>query len=77
MRQGDPLSPMLFIIVMDVLNSLISKASERGLLQPIFRRGNGKWVSLYTDDVCSYSRIGMNYPWLKKFSRFLELHLGW
>jgi hypothetical protein len=32
---------MLFILVMDVLNSLISKASERELLQPILRRGTG------------------------------------
>jgi hypothetical protein len=46
LRQGDPLLPMFFIIVMDVLNSLISKASERGLLQPIFRKGNGQRVSL-------------------------------
>jgi hypothetical protein len=54
LRQSDPLSPMLFIIVMDVLNSLISKASERGLLQPIFRRGNGQRMSLYADDVVMF-----------------------
>jgi hypothetical protein len=42
---------MLFIIVMDVLNSLIAKASEQGLLQPLLRRGNGQRISLYADDV--------------------------
>lgn len=31
LRQGDPLSRMLFIIVMDVLNSLFVKANELGL----------------------------------------------
>lgn len=29
--QGDPLSPMLFILVMDVPNSLIQRASDLGL----------------------------------------------
>lgn len=38
LRQGDPLSPMLFIIVMDVLNSLFVKAGSEGLLQPLSRR---------------------------------------
>jgi hypothetical protein len=42
---------MLFIMVMDVLNSLVTKASELGLLQPLMRRGNGQRVSLYADDV--------------------------
>ena len=51
LRQGDPLSPMLFIIVMDVLNSLILKAQDLGLLQPLLRRGRGQHISLYADDV--------------------------
>jgi hypothetical protein len=51
LRQGDPLSPMLFILVMDVLNSLFSRASDMGLLQPLLRNRNGQRVSLYADDV--------------------------
>jgi hypothetical protein len=35
LRQGDPLSPMLFILVMDVLNLMVAKASNEGLLQPL------------------------------------------
>lgn len=31
--QGDPLSPMLFILVMDVLSHLLRRAFEDGLLQ--------------------------------------------
>jgi hypothetical protein len=33
--QGDPLSPMMFILVMDVLNSLFLKVGGLGLLQPL------------------------------------------
>ncbi|WVZ89347.1 hypothetical protein U9M48_035768 [Paspalum notatum var. saurae] len=35
LRQGDPLSPMLFILVMEVLNALVLKASRQNLLQPL------------------------------------------
>lgn len=35
LRQGDPLSPMLLILVMDVLNSIFVKAGELDLLQPL------------------------------------------
>lgn len=38
LRQGDPLSPMLFILVMDTLNLLISEATMEGLLQPLSSR---------------------------------------
>jgi hypothetical protein len=44
----------MFILVMDVLNSIISKASERGLLQPILRRDSGQRVSIYADDVVMF-----------------------
>jgi hypothetical protein len=32
LQQGDPLSPMLFILIMDVLNNLFKKAGALGLL---------------------------------------------
>jgi hypothetical protein len=32
LRQVDPLSPMLFILVLDILNSIITEASDQGLL---------------------------------------------
>jgi hypothetical protein len=51
LRQGDPLSPMMFILVMDVLNRLFTKASERNLLQPIGHPAIKYQCSLYADDV--------------------------
>lgn len=67
LQQGDPLSPMLFILVMDVLNSslffandvlnsLIMKASEQGLLQPILARGGGQRILLYADEVVLFPK---------------------
>jgi hypothetical protein len=32
-RQGDPLSPLLFVLAADLLQSLINKAKEMGLLR--------------------------------------------
>jgi hypothetical protein len=60
LRQGDPLSPMLFILVMHVLNSLFIKACEQGLLQPLLRRGGGQRISLYTDDVVLFLKPSLD-----------------
>lgn len=51
LRQGDPLSPMLFILAMDVLNRLFTKAAEEGLLQPLGHRAIKFRCSMYADDV--------------------------
>jgi hypothetical protein len=51
LRQGDPLSPMLFILVMDVLFYLIKKAADDGLLEPLTENSGHGHISLYADDV--------------------------
>ena len=54
LRQGDPLSPMLFILVMDVLGHLFIKAEEAGLLQQLAARRQLHRVSIYADDVALF-----------------------
>jgi hypothetical protein len=51
LRQGDPLSPMLFILTMDVLGFMISKAEAAGLLKPLASRTLQHRVSINVDDV--------------------------
>uniref|UniRef100_A0A0A8ZUL3 Reverse transcriptase domain-containing protein n=1 Tax=Arundo donax TaxID=35708 RepID=A0A0A8ZUL3_ARUDO len=47
---------MLFIIIMDVLNSLFIKAGDEGLLQPLSNRNIQQRISLYADDVVLFIR---------------------
>ncbi|ONM30676.1 hypothetical protein ZEAMMB73_Zm00001d040162 [Zea mays] len=56
LRQGDPLSPLLFILVMDVLNLLIQKASDEGLLQQLSSGTLHHRLSLYADDAVVFLR---------------------
>jgi hypothetical protein len=51
LRQGDPLSPMLFLLVMEVLNALIHKADEWSLLKPLGVNGVMHHTSFYADDL--------------------------
>jgi hypothetical protein len=57
LRQGDPLSPLLFIIVMDVFNALFRKAEEWSLLQHLGILGITHQLSLYADDVLFLSPV--------------------
>ena len=47
----DPLSPLLFVLVMDVLAALFSAAEEKGLFSSLLDRGVKYRLSLFADDV--------------------------
>jgi hypothetical protein len=49
-----PLSPMLFILVVDVLNAIVQKANDMVLLQPLTRHPLQHQVSLYADDMVTF-----------------------
>jgi hypothetical protein len=49
-------TPMLFVLVMDILNLLIAKAAEMGLLQPLSSRNLQHRISIYIDDVVVRNR---------------------
>jgi hypothetical protein len=48
---GDPPSPMLFLLVMEILSALIHKADAWSLWQPLGVRTNSHCASLYADDL--------------------------
>jgi hypothetical protein len=54
LHQGDPISPMLFILAMDLLQRILLKATEKGILQPIGPQERGIKISLYADDAAIF-----------------------
>ena len=63
LRQGDPISPLLFNLVGDVLTKMLQKGAEQGIIKGIaenFRVGG--IVSLqYADDTILFSSIKEEY----------------
>lgn len=51
LRQGDPLSPTLFVLAMETLNSMIRLADREGLLMPLGDNIMQDRAYLYADDV--------------------------
>jgi hypothetical protein len=54
LRQGDPLSPLLFDIAIDPLQRLLEKATEAGLISAMPGGLQGPRVSLYADDAAIF-----------------------
>jgi mannosylglycoprotein endo-beta-mannosidase len=54
LRQGDPLSPMLFILAMEPLQRLLDLATRDGLMSPINNRIARLRASLYADDAAIF-----------------------
>jgi hypothetical protein len=61
LRQGDPLSPMLFLLVMEVLNAMIRKADEWNLLEKLGVRAIPYRTSMYADDLILFTKPKEQY----------------
>jgi hypothetical protein len=55
LRQGDPLSPQLFILVMEVLHFKLERVAQEGQLAPLAGMGLRQRTSIYADDMSPFS----------------------
>ena len=55
LRQGDPLSPYIFILAIDVLNNIFDIAMQQGFLSKLKGRHASLQISMYVDDVVIFS----------------------
>lgn len=54
LRQGDPLSPLLFLLAIDPLQRILEKATEEHILSPISYRSASVRISMYADDAALF-----------------------
>ncbi|KHN30789.1 LINE-1 reverse transcriptase like, partial [Glycine soja] len=79
LRQGDPLSPLLFNIVAEGLNGLMTNAMEKRLFKGFLSGSNNVEISLlqYADDTIFFGETTMeNVRVIKAILRTFELASG-
>ena len=60
LRQGDPISPLLFVIAMDVRTSLITRAQECNVLSTMLSCMPMQMIYIYADDVVRFLRMDLD-----------------
>jgi hypothetical protein len=68
LRQGDPLSPHLFILVIDVLNNIFDLATQEGYLTKLKGRHASLRISMYADDAVIFTN-----PNRQDIARIMEI----
>ncbi|GKV11964.1 hypothetical protein SLEP1_g23173 [Rubroshorea leprosula] len=79
LRQGDPLSPFLFLIIAEALNGIITKATELSLFEGVEVAQNGVHCShiQFADDALIFGKASESNVWAAKcIMRTFELATG-
>jgi len=59
LRQGDPLSPLLFTFIMEYFTLLLEEKVRSGLLNPIKDHGNVMTHLIYADDIIIFTKANL------------------
>ncbi|KAK2426239.1 hypothetical protein P8452_40952 [Trifolium repens] len=79
LKQGDPLAPLLFLIVAEGLGALMRSAVDRGKFKPFFVGTNGMPISIlqYADDTLCIGEATVENLWaIKSVLRGFEMASG-